>query len=361
MTMRIAIDVQSTVGKPTGIGQYTAKLLAALRHVAPEHEYVEIAWGKDPVMRLYNRILWQQGLAPRRAQVAQPELLHIPGFDAPWWKPCPVVLTCHDLIGMLFPQNLPPAARFYWSRWLPFSVRFADAIIADSLATRRDIVRLLAIDEQRIYVVPLGVDQRFRPQNDAEVARIQERYHLPPKFVLFVGTLEPRKGIDTLIEAFAAVRQSQPALDLVIAGKRGWYWRQLLQRIAALGLEANVHVLDYVPEADLVALYSAATVFALPSRYEGFGLPVLEAMASGAPVITTHSSSLPEVTGDAGLLVPPDDVGALAAAIIAVVDQPNLQVALRERGIERARQFTWERTARATLRIYEQVLHARLY
>lgn len=358
--MRIAIDVQSATGKPTGIGQYTSNLLAALRNMAPEHEYVPIAWGKEPVMRLDNRLRWQQVLVPWRARSAHADLLHVPGFDAPRLKPCPVVLTCHDLIGMLFPQNLPPIARFYWSRWLPLSVGFADAIIADSLATQRDIVRLLAIDPERIHVIHLGVDPRFQPQERQEIARIRQRYQLPERFILFVGTLEPRKGIDTLIDALAALRQAQPELALVIAGKRGWYWEQLLQRIETQGLAAQVHVLDYVHEDDLVGLYAAAAVFALPSRYEGFGLPVLEAMACGAPVVTTNVSSLPEVTGEAGLMVAPNDVDALAAAIHVILDQPQLHAALRARGLERARGFSWARTAQATLQVYEQVYHARL-
>lgn len=358
--MRIAIDVQSTAGRPTGIGHYTSSLLAALHGIAPEHEYIPIAWGKEPVMRLDNRLRWQQVLVPWRARAAHPDILHVPGFDAPRIKPCPVVLTCHDLIGMLFPQNLPPIARFYWSRWLPLSVRFADAIIADSLATQRDIVRLLAIDAQRIHVIHLGVDQRFQPQDAQEIARIRQRYQLPARFVLFVGTLEPRKGIDTLIDALAALRQVQPELGLIIAGKRGWYWEQLLQRIETQGLAAQVQVLDYVPEEDLVGLYAAATVLALPSRYEGFGLPVLEAMASGTPVVTTNVSSLPEVTGEAGLMVTPNDVGALAAAIHAVLDQPDLHALLRARGLERAHAFSWARTAQSTLQVYEQVHHARL-
>lgn len=359
--MRIALDTQSTLGRPTGIGQYTARLLAALRRVAPQHTYLEVGWGKEPAMRLHNRLLWQQLLAPRQAQRLHADLLHAPGFDAPAWKPCPVVLTCHDLIGMLFPRNLPPISRLYWARWLPFSVRFADAIIADSHATQRDIVRLLAIDPSRITVIPLGVDPHFRPQEAAEIARVRAAHRLPRAYLLFVSTLEPRKGIDTLLDAFAAVHSQRPDLALVIAGKRGWYWQALLDRMAALGIAAHVHLLDYVPASDLAALYSGASVFVFPSRYEGFGLPVLEAMACGVPVITTNVSSLPEVAGDAALLTPPDDAATLAAAIEAVMGQPALQAELRARGVAQAQRFTWERTAAATLAVYEQVHDARLY
>jgi glycosyltransferase involved in cell wall biosynthesis len=359
--MRIALDTQSTIGRATGIGQYTARLLAALRRVAPEHTYLEVAWGKEPAMRLPNRLLWQQLLAPRQAQHLHADLLHAPGFDAPLWKPCPVVLTCHDLIGMLFPRNLPPVSRLYWAHWLPFSVRFADAIIADSHATERDIVRLLAVDPRRITVIPLGVDPYFRPQEAAAIAQVRAAHRLPQSYILFVSTLEPRKGIDTLLDAFAAVHSQRPDLALVIAGKRGWYWQALLDRMAVLGIAAHVHLLDYVPAGDLAALYSGATAFVFPSRYEGFGLPVLEAMACGAPVITTNVASLPEVAGDAGLLTPPDDAATLAAAIEAVVGQPALQAELRARGVARAQQFSWDRTAAATLAVYARVYDARLH
>lgn len=356
--MHIALDTQSTIGRPTGIGQYTSHLLAALRHVAPQHTYLEVAWGKAPSMRLHNRLLWQQFQAPYRARTLHADLLHTPGFDAPFWKPCPVVLTCHDLIGMIFPRNLPPVARLYWARWLPYSVRFADAVIADSQATQEDMVRLLGLDPARIKVIPLGVDLAiFEPQCTSEIERVRTKFGLPDDYLLFVGTLEPRKGIDTLIDAFAAVHAVEPGLNLVIAGKRGWYWQALLTRITDLGIAPFVHVLDYVPETDLSALYSGATVFVLPSRYEGFGLPVLEAMACGVPVITTNTSSLPEVTGDAGIMIPADDQVALADTINTVIGQSALQAEMRARGLERVQRFRWETAAEATVDIYELVVH----
>ncbi|MBI2953257.1 MAG: glycosyltransferase family 4 protein [Chloroflexi bacterium] len=353
--MRIGIDTQSTLGRKTGIGQYTAKLLGALRRVAPEHKYLELSLGREVVMRTDRRLCWQQLALPRRSRAAHADLLHVTGFDAPRWKPCPVVFTVHDLIGALFPENLPPIARIYWSRWLPFTVRFADAVLADSECTRRDIVRLVNFPPERITVVPAGVDEVFRPQAKAEIEAFRELRGLPQDLILYVGTIEPRKGIDTLIDAFADVAMRHPH-HLLIAGKRGWYWEPILRRIADRGMEGRIHFLDYVPESDLPALYASAAVFVFPSRYEGFGLPVLEAMACGTPVICSNAASLPEVAGQAAILVPPDQSWALAEAIEAVLTDKGLGDDLREKGLHRAAEFTWEKTAQATLEVYRKVI-----
>ncbi|MCX6030228.1 MAG: glycosyltransferase family 1 protein [Chloroflexi bacterium] len=354
--MRIALDTQSTLGRKTGIGIYTTQLLPALRQIAPQHDYVELDWGHDPTMRLDRRLRWQQWVLPRQAHAAHADLLHVPGFDAPRCTPCPVVLTVHDLIGMLFPQNLPPVSRFYWSRWLPWSVRWASRVIADSEHTRRDIVRLMRIPAERIAVIPLGVQPAFRPIHDATLlAALRQKYGLPTQIILYVGTLEPRKGLEMLVDAYAALA-SEIAHDLVIAGKRGWYTEGLFRQVVQLGLERRVHFTDYVPDEDLPGLLNLADVFVFPSRYEGFGLPPLEAMACGVPVISSDAASLPEVVGDAGLLFPSGDSTALAAALRRTLTDCDLRVRLQAQGQARARQFTWEATAQRTLHVYEQCL-----
>lgn len=357
--MRIALDTQSLRGRRTGIGQYLANLLAALHEVAPKNEYLPVDLGAAPVMRTDQRLRWQQWELPRRVRAAHPDLLHVPGFDAPIWKPCPVILTVHDLIGMIFPANLPPVSRFYWAWWLPFTVRFADAIIADSECTRQDIIRRLHISAQRITVIHAGVDPGFRPQPADRIAACREHHGLTQDIILYLGTLEPRKGIDTLIDAFGRLAGDFPH-QLVIAGQRGWYWEPLVRRAEALDLGDRVRFLDYIPDADRAPLYAAASVFAFPSRYEGFGLPILEAMACGTPVVCSNTSSLPEIAGPAARYVPPDHSAALAEAISAVLADPALADDLRERGLRRAGEFTWERAARQTLTVYQRVAERRV-
>ncbi|MCC7355734.1 MAG: glycosyltransferase family 4 protein [Anaerolineae bacterium] len=351
--MRIAIDTQSTLGRKTGIGLYTANLLRALRRVAPEHEYVELSWGRTEELRTDRRLRWEQWELPRRVRAARAQVLHLTGFGAPIRRPCPTVLTVHDLIGYLFPANLPPVARFYWARWLPFSVRFAGRIIADSEHTRGDLQRLLSIQEERITVIPLAADERFRPITDPVVrADVRDRYDLPSSFILYVGTLEPRKGLDTLVNAFAALAGDFPHA-LVIAGKKGWYTLPLFRQVEALGLRHRIRFTDYVDDADLPVVYNLADIFVFPSRYEGFGLPPLEAMACGVPVVSSNAASLPEVVGDAGVLVSPDNVEALAAAMRQLLVNEAQRMDLCARGLTRASRFTWEETARQTARVYE--------
>ena len=353
--MRIGIDTQSTLGRKTGIGLYTANLLRALRRVAPQHEYVELAWGRTKELRTDQRLWWEQVELPRRARAAKVDLLHLTGFGAPRWRLCPTLLTVHDLIGVLFPTNLPPISRFYWSRWLPRTIRWADQVIADSEHTRRDLIRLLGIPAERIEVVYLGVDEAFCPLEDsAALEAVRQKYGLPPAIILYVGTIEPRKGLDTLIAAYAALATEMPH-HLVIAGKRGWYTEPLFRQVEALGLGQRVHFTDYVADEDLLGLYNLANLFVYPSRYEGFGLPPLEAMACGVPVVCSNAASLPEVVGDAALLVPPDDVKALAAAMRRALNNEALRAEMRAKGLERARGFTWEETARRTAEIYERM------
>ena len=350
--MRIMLDTQSTLGHRTGIGHYTDKLLAALRRVAPQHEYLEASWGAGIVMRTDRRLRWQQCELPRCARAQRADLLHVTGFDAPLVRPCPVVLTVHDLIGMLFPHNLPPVARLYWGRWLPMTIRRANHIIADSDHTRNDLIRLLGLPAERISVVHLGVDRTFRPLQRPALAALRHKYDLAEPCLLYVGTLDPRKGLDTLITAFGLLAARIPH-HLVIAGQKGWYVDALFRQVEALGVGRRVHFTGYVADDDLPTLYNLADLFVFPSRYEGFGLPVLEAMACGTPVVCSNASSLPEVAGEAALLVPSDDAPALAAAVESVLGQPTLADQMRAQGLARAKRFSWEETARRTARVYE--------
>jgi glycosyltransferase involved in cell wall biosynthesis len=238
---------------------------------------------------------------------------------------------------------------------VPRFLQRADAIIAVSEHTRRDVTRLMGIPADRMTVIHGGVDQAFRPiEARAELERVRAEYDLPLRFVLFFGTLEPRKNLVTLLEAYAALLQEDPALaPLVVAGRKGWRYQESLRRIRDRGLTERVVLTDWVRDEDVPALLNLAQVLVFPSRYEGFGLPPLEAMACGTPVISSNAASLPEVVGDAGVLVEPLDAAALAAALRRVLQDEALRRELRAKGLRQASRFTWERAARETLAVYE--------
>lgn len=353
--MRVAFDLSSTRGQKTGIGSYTANLLEALRRYVPEVNVLVLDDNAPASLSTPVRIWREQIGLVRLAQRVAPDMLHLTGFAAPVRAGFPVVLTVHDLIGILFASHFPPVARFYWSRYLPFTLRFAARIIADSERTRADIVRLTQYPPDQIHVIPPGRDERFRPASDAEISSARAALNLPSRYFLFVGTLEPRKGIDTLIAAYAQIAGELPH-QLIIVGKPGWHWEALKAQTQLVGLEARIRLLNYVEEKYLPAIYTLAEALVFPSRYEGFGLPPLEAMACGTPVIASNSSSLPEVLGEAGLLVQPDDVAGFAAAMRRLTAEAALAAHLRERGLARAQMFTWERAARQAAAVYAQTL-----
>jgi len=286
-----------------------------------------------------------------------PDVLFVPAHVLPIVHPPRSVVTIHDLGYLYFPQAHRPLDRLYLDLSTRFNARAA-RIIADSQATKRDLVERYRVDPAKIAVVYPGYDEAtFRPVGDREtIEAVKVRYGVAGDYILFVGTIQPRKNLIRLIEAFANLRTCKLAnLQLVIAGKRGWLYEAVFRRVEELGLEGQVIFTGYVAEEDLPALLSGARLFAFPSLYEGFGLPVLEAMACGTPVVCSKASSLPEVTGDAALLFDPLDVEGLTAAMGRILGDEKLREELVERGLERARGFSWERCARQTLAVLESV------
>jgi glycosyltransferase involved in cell wall biosynthesis len=231
-------------------------------------------------------------------------------------------------------------------------------VITDSQASKADIVRFLRVPPQKVHVVSEGVAQAFRPTSAHKVERIRGRYRLPHEYILFVGSVEKRKNLVGLLHAYAKLTASGRHSPLVVAGSANRRYPELSKVLQELDLEQDAIFAGYMPERDLPALYSGATLFVFPSLYEGFGLPPLEAMACGTPVVCSNAASLPEVVGDAALMTDPTDVEGLAAAMFRVLTQPDLAADLRQRGLARAAQFTWERTAHDTLAVYEKVLRA---
>jgi glycosyltransferase involved in cell wall biosynthesis len=288
------------------------------------------------------------------------ELVHDPIGASPftlgrWAGRFRRVVTLHDAIAFEYPQGYPFLNNLLHRTYVPATLGNVDAVATDSEHARGALVRYLGLRPERVPVVPLGVDGgRFRPVAPEQARAVAARYGLDGPFVLYVGAYQARKNILALIDAFARVRRERPELRLALAGPSPWAYPALRERLEGLG-SAAVRALGYVADADLPSLYGAASVYVLPSLYEGFGIPVLEAMACGTPVVCSTASSLPEVAGDAALLVDPHDRDAIAAALGRVVSEPGLAADLRRRGLARAGRFTWERTAAGYAALYQRL------
>jgi glycosyltransferase involved in cell wall biosynthesis len=296
---------------------------------------------------------------PRAAAQDRLDLLHVT-YTLPPFLRCTSVVTVHDIAYALFPHTFSPRDRLLLSIAVPLSMRRAQRVITVSDAARRDILRHYRVAAEKVVAIPNAVEDHFRPAPDQDAwARVRARYGLPDRYILAVGNLQPRKNLRRLIEAFAALRAaSRIDQRLVLVGKGLWRESDVFGAIKAHGLEEEVIATGYVPDADLPVLYRAADVFVYPSLYEGFGLPPLEAMACGTPVITSNDSSLPEVVGDAALLIEPTDVGDLATALARLLGDAALRGRLVAAGLARAARFSWEETARRTLAVYAGAMSA---
>ncbi|OQA42147.1 MAG: Alpha-D-kanosaminyltransferase [Chloroflexi bacterium ADurb.Bin325] len=356
-----------------GINGYIYQLLRHLPEAADEgrpfhfiaylHEPAFIAPAGLSVVRSrwdtrspWRRIAWEQTQLARHTR--NTDLLHGLAFAAPLAAACPTVITVHDLSFLRYPHAFRAFNRRYLSLFTRLSARRAARVIAVSESTRQDVIALCGVPGERVVTVHNGVGAEFRPAAAGEVAAFRAARGLPDRFILFLGTLEPRKNLRRLLEAYAKLRGSQGTAlpPLVIAGGKGWFYEEIYAAAAELGLLDAVSFPGFIPVEDLPWWYRAAELFVYPSIYEGFGLPVLEAMACGAPVITSTASSLPEVAGDAALLVPPDDAAALADAMHRVLAAPALRAQMREAGPRQAARFSWRAAAHATAEVYRTVL-----
>ncbi len=339
-------------------------------------------------MRVWHRLRLP---IPIEVVIGKVDLFHSPDFMLPPTLPgVPTLLTVHDLSFIRDPDSAWPSLRAFLMQAVPRSVKRATHVLADSRATKNDLIELFGTPADKITVLYSGVDARFAPIHDqAEIDRVCAKYDLPRPFILSVGTLQPRKNYGRLIEAFAQMINAEPpstpsplsfggysplrsahalsdasrrgragrdALHLVIAGGQGWMYESIFGQVKSLGLENRIHFPGFVDDADLPALYAAADLFVYVSLYEGFGLPLLEAMACGTPVIGSNVSSLPEVIGDVGLQVDPRDVDAIANAMAAMLTSSELRDRSIAAGIDRARSFTWEKAARELLSLYDQIM-----
>ena len=380
--MRIGIDYTAAVRQGGGIGRYTRNLVRALSELDQENDYtlfVAGGWGRGdglgpwpenfrirsvPLSDRWVHLLWQRLRLPVPVQAitGSLDLFHSPDFVLPPTGRTPTLLTIHDLSFLRVPEYYVPAFRRYLEGAVARAAGRADHILADSESTRQDIIELMPVQKERVTVLYPGVDPRFRPiRTQTVLDAVRERYALPDRFVLGLSTLQPRKNFAGLIEGFRRLVQAggnEPAvadLQLVIAGGKGWMVEETYAAVSKAEMEAHVHFAGFVDDDDLPALYNLSAAFAFPTWYEGFGLPVLEAMACGTPVVCADNSSLPEVAGQAALLVDAGDPDALAEALIQVLVKADLRARLAVAGPEQAMRFTWPAAAQQLLGVYQSL------
>jgi glycosyltransferase involved in cell wall biosynthesis len=372
--MRIGIDATAVPPKPMGAGLYIVYLIRELGKLDSLHEFVvfaqeylrpnlegsvdrqlQIVWLKN--MSRPRRLTWEQTVFPRLIREMGLDLLHSPHYTMPLFCPVPTVVTFHDMTYFIYPEKHTLAKRYFFPWMMRRSSRRADKIIADSESTRQDAIRFVKVPPDKITTVHLGYNEIFRQITDQEMLQeIEQQYHLPDRFVFYAGAFEPRKNVPLLLNAFEQIASKHADLHLVVTGGTGWNNQETLAQIDRMQSKDRIIRLGHIPHADLPAIFNLAEVFVYPSLYEGFGLPPLEGLACGTPVITTNISSMPEVVGNAGILVPPDEEAALVQAMTDVLTDDDLRQRLSAAGPVRAANFTWRHTAEKTLKIYEQVL-----
>ena len=366
--MRVAIDARKL--HDFGIGTYIRNLLRHLARLDRDTEYVLLCREADLGVAAQlgenfrtvlepspNYSLREQIHVPWLLSRVRPDLYHAPHYVLPVAVPSPAVVTIHDCIHLMFPQYLPNRAAYAYAKATMWAAaKQSDCILTVSEASKRDILRFFNVPADKVVVVYNAIDERFslEPQPE-DVERVRERYQLDQRFVLYAGNIKPHKNLVRVIEAFAVLLTEDPELKLLIIGDEISKLPELRRAVHRHKLHKHVRFLGYLPDDTLAILYRLAAVFVFPSLYEGFGLPPVEAMASGTPVVTSNLSSLPEVTGDAAVLVDPYDVESIVAGVRRVLTDPVLAAEMRRKGLIRAREFSWARSVEKTLNVYRAI------
>jgi len=368
--IRIAIDAHMVGQWETGNERYTLNLINGLTRVDTENRYSLLVTNPDFLRQTLvlppnfeirvvrpkanvPRVAWAM---PRACQHAGAQVLHV-SYTAPPVCPCPTVVTVHDISYKIFPHFFSPRDRLLLSITVPLSCRSAARVIAVSEWTKNDLIRQYGIPEGKIRVVYEAAEERFSPDVPyEEVRRVRRQYAGERRYILSVGNIQPRKNLVRLVRAFATIAHEGVGEEplLLIAGQSRWGGSEVLNEVKIRGLEKRVRFLGYVPDKDLPALYRGAEIFVYPSLYEGFGLPPLEAMACGTPVVCSNAAALPEIVGDAALLFDPQDTKALTEALRRLLEDEQERKALSGAGLARAARFSWEQTARETLQVYQE-------
>lgn len=366
-TTKVAVDLRALVGQPTGIGYFTLSLLRELA-TRKQHRYLGLsqapvhgadvlaAAGVDlEVERAPLGFIWQQFSLPRRVAKPDVDLLWSPLLTLPLKSVKPSVVTVHDLIPLLYPETHRLKVKLSFTPFIRSTVESARIVVVDSKATAGDLTTQFPQARDKVRVIYPGVDSDFGPGRSESIRATREGLDCPNGYILFVGTLEPRKNLSVLLDAWEHLRQERSAPPLIIVGPYGWRSRAVFARVQNLAGNGLTHLAS-VSRERLVELFQAARALVLPSVYEGFGLPALEAMACGIPAVVGNTSSLPEVVGDSGLLVEPDNVGDLIGSLRELLGNSDLSGELSARGIERASHFTWARAASQMEEVFSAAL-----
>ncbi|GIV16938.1 MAG: glycosyl transferase family 1 [Armatimonadota bacterium] len=370
--MRIGINVHLLSTTHTGIQHYIRALVPELVMQATTHQVVlygepsqlpvpageRVRWISTPrpLRSGSQRVLWEQLVLPHLLRRDDVDVFFSPAFILPMrWNGAGVV-TVHDLNFEVSPETIHPVRRAYLRRITRWSVRRARRVIAISQSTASDIAHLYGVSEEKLAVIPYGLDAIFTPDNARALEPVvRQRYSLPDRFLLFVGTLEPRKNLPRLLDAYALARRHTDLPPLVLAGAPGWQNKHILTQARELGIEEHVVFAGYISREHLPGVYAGASALLYPSLYEGFGLPPLEAMGCGTPVLASNTSAMPEVVGDGGVLVDPRDVQQIADGILRIARDEQLRRQVIGQGLERAKRFRWDEAARCTLEVLKEV------
>jgi glycosyltransferase involved in cell wall biosynthesis len=374
--MRVCIDFTGAIQNPAGVGRYARELVQAMVLLDPYDDfsifYIDQK-GRLPVSpfdnlsrRIMRLPIWTAGMFigsftrfPMDWYFKGIDVFHAANHLLPQFRNTPSVYTLFDLTYTLFPKSHLLLPRLSSSFMIPRFLRSCDRIISISESTKKDAINKYGIKEDKIKVIHLAANHRFLPSPEAILQDFRRRHDLPTRYILYVGTIEPRKNLNVLLEAFRVLHDKGVNIPLVIAGKKGWRYENFFEKLKELRLQEVVIFPGYIPEEELPVLYSAAEIFLYPSLYEGFGLPVLEAMACGTPVICSNTSSLPEVAGDSATMLPPDEPNSWAEAIANLLKNKESRMALRDKGLKQAAKFSWEKTARETVQVYREVTKER--
>ncbi len=376
--MRIAMELQPVLKNRSGIGWYTYNIIKAISKLDKSDEFVGCAFnflGRHNIESIpdelnismdvckvipygvYSRLWDFIPFKYNNLFRTKADIYHFFNFTVPEKIDGKIIVTVYDMVYKRFPETMSKANFRRLEKNLQRSVEVADIIITISENSKKEIIKYLNANEDKIRIVHVGVDAlSFRREyKNNEIDLIKRKYSLPDKYILYLGTLEPRKNIESIIESFALYKKYGGDLKLVIAGKKGWAYESIFRKVKNCSLENEVIFTGYIDEPDKPCIYKMSSLFLFPSLYEGFGIPVIEAMAAGVPVITSNASSLPEAAGDAAVLVDPRDIKSIANSMLTIIDNKEYRKELVLKGFEQIKRYTWERSAEELLNIYSEL------